>query len=119
MSDEDYIVRRGKHGRSIILKERNVLRLDLKEGFFRRGRGRSFDAEGPKTARLTYLYWCGHAACAPVHVHACVCMCVCVCVALHMLFKSFSLYVIIISTGLLTEFMIILLLLLQKNHCSS
>ena len=41
---------RGKHGRAALL-EKNVLNLDLneaREGFFWRGRGRSFHVQGPK-----------------------------------------------------------------------
>ena len=42
---------RGEHGRSIVLEKRSVHSLDLKEsreGFFWRGRGRSFHVEGQK-----------------------------------------------------------------------
>ena len=43
-----------KHGRPIILRKRFVFKFDLKESresFCRRGRGRSFHAEGPKTEK--------------------------------------------------------------------
>ena len=42
----------GKLDGSVVLEKRNVLRLDLKEcreGFFRKGKGRSFHVEGSKT----------------------------------------------------------------------
>ena len=45
---------KGKHGGSVALEKRNVLRLNFKEsreGFFRRGRGRSFHVEQPKTEK--------------------------------------------------------------------
>ena len=48
--DEDE--RNRKHGRSTIFVKRHVFRLDLnesREGFCRRGRGRSFQVDGPKT----------------------------------------------------------------------
>ena len=41
-------------GGSIVLKKINVFRSDLnesREGFFRRGRGRTFRVEGPKTEK--------------------------------------------------------------------
>ena len=44
-----------KRGRSVGLEKRNVLRLDLKqprEGFFLRGRERSFHVEGLKTEKV-------------------------------------------------------------------
>ena len=44
--------RSGKHGRSVVLKKRNVFGLELKEsreGFRRRGREMPFHVEGPKT----------------------------------------------------------------------
>ena len=50
----DKDARNRKHGRSTILGKRNVFRLDLnesREGFCRRGRGRSFDVDGPKTEK--------------------------------------------------------------------
>ena len=45
--------RNGKHGYSF--GKRNVLRFDLnesREGFCRRGRGRSFPVDGPKTKKV-------------------------------------------------------------------
>ena len=50
--------RNGKHDRSIVLGKRNVLRFDLKESrevFCRRGRGRSFYVDGPKTQKAREL----------------------------------------------------------------
>ena len=50
----DKDARNEKHGRSTILGKRNVFRLDLKESrefFCRRGRGRSFHVDGPKTEK--------------------------------------------------------------------
>ena len=41
---------------ALVLGKRNILRLDLnesREGFCRRGRGRSFRIEGPKTEKGT------------------------------------------------------------------
>ena len=49
--------RNRKHSRSIVLERKKVFRLHLnesREGFCRRGRGRSFRVEGPKKRR------CGH-----------------------------------------------------------
>ena len=46
--------RNRKHGRSTFLWKRNVFRLELNEsrgGFCRRGKGRSFPVDGPKTEK--------------------------------------------------------------------
>ena len=47
-----------KHGRSTIFGKKKVFRLDLnesREGFCRRGRGRSFHVDGPKTEKAWEL----------------------------------------------------------------
>ena len=46
--------RNRKHGKSAVLRKKDVFRLHLKEsraGFCRRGRGRSFRVDGPKTEK--------------------------------------------------------------------
>ena len=50
----DKDARNRTHGRSTILGKINLFRLDLnesREGFCRRGRGRSFHVNGPKTEK--------------------------------------------------------------------
>ena len=52
--EKQIAARRERHGRSIILEKRNVLRFDLMEsgmGFYQREKGRSFHADGPKTEK--------------------------------------------------------------------
>ena len=50
----DKDARNRKHGRSTILGKISIFRLYLnesREGFWRRGRGRSFHVDGPKTEK--------------------------------------------------------------------